>query len=101
MMSLHIAPRREDELAGVVAIAGRLLRPDLLADEVVGRPPILLVHGDQDDVVPPQSLQLAAEALEEAGWKDVFAHVMQGTAHGIAPDGLSVSLAFMRDKLGL
>jgi phospholipase/carboxylesterase len=101
MMSLHIAPRREDEIAGVVAIAGRLLRPDLLADEVVGRPPILLVHGDQDDVVPPQSLQLAAEALQEAGWKDVFAHVMQGTAHGIAPDGLSVSLAFMRDKLGL
>lgn len=101
MMSLHIAPRREDELAGVVAIAGRLLRPDLLADEVVGRSPILLVHGDQDDVVPPQSLQLAAEALQEAGWKDVFAHVMQGTAHGIAPDGLSVSLAFMRDKLGL
>jgi phospholipase/carboxylesterase len=39
--------------------------------------------------------------LQEAGWKDVFAHVMQGTAHGIAPDGLSVSLAFMRDKLGL
>jgi phospholipase/carboxylesterase len=101
MMGLHIAPRREDELAGVVAIAGRLLRPDLLADEVVGRSPILLVHGDQDDVVPPQSLQLAAEALQEAGWKDVFAHVMQGTAHGIAPDGLSVSLAFMRDKLGL
>ena len=101
MMSLHIAPRREDELAGVVAIAGRLLRPDLLADEVVVRSPILLVHGDQDDVVPPQSLQLAAEALQEAGWKDVFAHVMQGTAHGIAPDGLSVSLAFMRDKLGL
>jgi phospholipase/carboxylesterase len=101
MMSLHIAPRREDEIAGVVAIAGRLLRPDLLADEVVGRSPILLVHGDQDDVVPPQSLQLAAEALQEAGWKDVFAHVMQGTAHGIAPDGLSVSLAFMRDKLGL
>jgi phospholipase/carboxylesterase len=85
----------------VVAFSGRLLRPDLLADEVQSRPPVLLVHGDADDVVPVQSLPEAAEALQGAGWKDVYAHVMKGTAHGIAPDGLSVALAFMRDRLGL
>ncbi len=101
MMALHVAPRREDSVAGIVAFSGRLLEPELLEDEVVVRPPILLVHGDQDDVVPPQSLPDAAEALQGAGWKDVYAHVMKGTAHGIAPDGLSVALAFMRDKLGL
>ena len=101
MMSLHVAPRREDPIAGIVAFSGRLLRPELLADEVKVRPPVILIHGDEDDVVPPQSLPAAAEALQEAGWQDVFAHVMKGTAHGIAPDGLSVALAFMRDKLGL
>ncbi|MFB9150584.1 alpha/beta hydrolase [Roseovarius ramblicola] len=101
MMALHVAPRREDEVAGIVAFSGRLLRPDLLADEAVSRPPVLLVHGDADDVVPVQSLPEAAEALQQAGWKDVYAHVMEGTGHGIAPDGLSVALAFMRDKLGL
>jgi len=101
MMALHVAPRREDAVAGIVAFSGRLLSPETLADEVVVRPPVLLVHGDQDDVVPPQSLPQAAEALQEAGWQDVYAHVMKGTAHGIAPDGLSVALAFMRDKLGL
>lgn len=101
MMALHVAPRREDAVAGVVAFSGRLLSPETLADEVVVRPPVLLVHGDQDDVVPPQSLPAAAEALQEAGFQDVFAHIMKGTAHGIAPDGLSVALAFMRDKLNL
>ena len=101
MMSLHVAPRREDEVAGVVAFSGRLMSPETLAEETVSRPPILLVHGDSDDVVPPQSLPQAAEALQEAGWKDVYAHVMKGTGHGIAPDGLSGALAFMRDKLGL
>jgi len=69
--------------------------------EVVVRPPVLLVHGDADDVVPVQSLPEAAEALQKAGWQDVYAHIMKGTAHGIAPDGLSVALAFMRDKLSL
>ncbi|MEM9968585.1 MAG: alpha/beta fold hydrolase [Pseudomonadota bacterium] len=101
MMALHVAPRREDAVAGIVAFSGRLLSPELLADETRVRPPVLLLHGDQDDVVPPQSLPAAAEALQEAGWKDVYAHIMKGTAHGIAPDGLSVALAFMRDKLGL
>ncbi|EAQ01450.1 phospholipase/carboxylesterase family protein [Pseudooceanicola batsensis HTCC2597] len=101
MMALHVAPRREDEIAGIVAFSGRLLKPDLLEDEVVSRPPILLVHGDQDDVVPPQSLPEAAETLQQAGWKEIYAHVMKGTGHGIAPDGLSVALAFMRDKLSL
>jgi phospholipase/carboxylesterase len=101
MMSLQVAPRREDEIAGIVAFSGRLLAPELLKDEAVSKPSILLVHGDQDDVVPPQSLPEAAEALDEAGFKEVYAHIMKGTAHGIAPDGLSVALAFMRDKLGL
>ncbi|GGL74850.1 phospholipase [Wenxinia marina] len=101
MMALHVAPRREDPVAGVVAFSGRLLEPELLADEVVSRPPVLLVHGDQDEVVPPQSLPDAAQALQEAGWTEVYAHVMKGTAHGIAPDGLQVALAFMRERLGL
>jgi phospholipase/carboxylesterase len=101
MMSLHVAPRREDPVAGIVAFSGKLLSPELLKDEVVSRPPVLLIHGDADDVVPPQSLPEAAEALQAAGWQDVYAHIMKGTAHGIAPDGLSVALAFMRDKLGL
>jgi phospholipase/carboxylesterase len=100
MMSLHVAPRREDSVAGIVAFSGRLLEPELLADEVQSRMPILLVHGDQDDVVPVQSLPQAAEALQNAGFSDVYAHVMKGTAHGIAPDGLSVALAFIRDQLG-
>ncbi len=100
MMTLHVAPRREDPVAGLVCFSGRLLAPDLLADDVQSRPPVLLVHGDADDVVPPQALPEAAQALQTAGWTDVYAHVMKGTGHGIAPDGLSVALAFLRDECG-
>ncbi len=100
MMTLHVAPRREDPVAGLVCFSGRLLAPDLLADDVQSRPPVLLVHGDADDVVPSQALPEAAQALQTAGWTDVYAHVMKGTGHGIAPDGLSVALAFLRDECG-
>ncbi len=100
MMALYVAPRRAQAVAGVVGFSGRLMSPELLEDEAVVKPPVLLVHGDQDDVVPPTSLPEAADALTAAGF-EVYAHVMKGTAHGIAPDGLSVAAAFMREKLGI
>jgi phospholipase/carboxylesterase len=100
MMALYVAPRRPEAVAGVVGFSGRLMSPELLEDEAVVKPPVLLVHGDQDDVVPPASLPEAADALTAAGF-EVYAHVMKGTAHGIAPDGLSVAAAFMREKLGI
>lgn len=101
MMSLHVGPRREDEVAGIVGFSGRLLEPENLADDAISRPQILLLHGDEDQMVPIEEMPKAVEALQEAGWKDVYAHVMKGTAHGIAPDGLNVALAFMIDKLRL
>jgi phospholipase/carboxylesterase len=101
MMALHVAPRRARPFAGIVAFSGRLLKPESLAEEAVSKPPVLLVHGDRDPVVPVQSLPEAAEALEAAGFERVYAHVMQGTEHGIAPDGLQVALAFLRDVWGL
>ena len=100
MMALHVAPRREEEVAGVVGFSGRLMEPESLEDEVRVRPPVLLIHGDQDDVVPPQSLPDAGNALTAAGFT-VYAHVSEGTGHGIAPDGLQVALAFIRNRLGL
>jgi phospholipase/carboxylesterase len=100
MMSLHVAPRRAEPVAGVVGFSGRLLAPERLETEAVSRPPVLLVHGDADDIVPVASLREAGDALTRAGF-ETYGHVMRGTAHGIAPDGLSVALAFMREKLGI
>ena len=98
MMSLHVAPRRADPIAGIVGFSGRLMFPEALQDEILTKPPVILIHGNADDVVPFQEMQLAGEALQGAGF-DVYGHVMEGTAHGIAPDGISVALAFMREQL--
>ncbi|MBP9182142.1 MAG: dienelactone hydrolase family protein [Fuscovulum sp.] len=100
MMAMHVAPRRAQAVAGVVAISGRLLAPERLQDEVVVRPPVLLVHGDQDGVVPFGNMEFAGQSLVQAGFQ-VYGHVMEGTAHGIAPDGLGVTLQFLKDRLPL
>ncbi len=100
MMSLHVAPRRNEPVAGVVGFSGRLMVPERLGEEMQSTPPVLLIHGDADDVVPFEEIQAAGETLQGAGFT-VFAHVMEGTGHGIAPDGLSVALAFIREQLAV
>ena len=99
MMALHVLPRRDQPVAGIIGFSGRLLVPELLPTEAKVKPPVLLLHGDQDPMVPFQDMQLAGEALEKAGF-DVYGHVMKGTGHGISPDGLSVALSFLKDRLG-
>lgn len=98
MMSLHVAPRREMAVAGVVAISGKLMRPATLAQEGKVKPPVLLIHGDQDPVVPFDEMAAAGNVLVSNGFT-TYGHVMKGTGHGIAPDGLQVALSFMADRL--
>ena len=98
MMSLHVAPRRAEQIAGVVAISGRLLVPERLGVEAVVKPPVLLVHGDRDEVVPFADMSLAGVALSRAGFS-TYAHVMKGMGHGISNDGLGVTLSFLKEML--
>jgi phospholipase/carboxylesterase len=100
MMSLHVAPRRPAPVAAIAAFSGRLLAPERLAAEAVSKPPVLLLHGDADDVVPYPSMEEAAGHLSRAG-VETYTYTMQGTGHGIAPDGLGQAVGFLRMKLGL
>ncbi len=98
MMAMHVAPRRAEAIAGVVAISGRLLQPEALVQDSRVKPPVLLIHGDADPVVPFGDMAKAGQALNAAGFA-TFGHVMRGTGHGIAPDGLSATLAFLQENL--
>ncbi|MEM0923365.1 MAG: dienelactone hydrolase family protein [Pseudomonadota bacterium] len=98
MMSLSVGPRRKTSLAGIVGFSGRMI--DETLGEAASRPPVLLIHGDMDEVIPVAALPAAKEALETAGF-EVHAHVSKGTGHGIAPDGLGLALGFLCDKLGI
>ena len=100
MMALHIVPRRDKPIAALVGFSGRLLEPERLAAETKVRVPVLLLHGDRDDMVPFASLGEAADALVAAGF-ETYAFVEKGMGHGIAPDGLGQAVGFLRAKLGL
>ncbi|MEM1164020.1 MAG: prolyl oligopeptidase family serine peptidase, partial [Pseudomonadota bacterium] len=64
------------------------------------KPPVLLIHGDMDEMINVSEMSAAETALREAGF-DVSSHISRGTGHGIAPDGLSLALQFLMDKFGV
>lgn len=95
MMSLYVGLRRALAPAGILGYSGALIGAESLAREIRARPPVLLVHGDADEVVPPQALPLAARGLEAAG-VPVESLVCPGLGHGIDEEGLREGGAFLR-----
>jgi phospholipase/carboxylesterase len=92
MMALHVGLRRHAPPAAIVGYSGMLVLPPsgdpaAFANEIVARPPILLVHGVEDDVIPAQALFQSCQALAalEIG---VEWHLSEGIGHGIDPEGL-------------
>jgi phospholipase/carboxylesterase len=93
MMALHVGPRRPAALAAIVGYSGLLVTPpdeamiDAFAAEIISRPPILLAHGDQDELIPPQALFQAAQGLAALDIP-VEWHISPGIGHGIDAEGL-------------
>jgi len=98
MMALHVALRRARPCAAVVGYSGRLVGAEALAEEVVARPPVLLIHGDADPMVPVQSLADAVAGLNAAGVA-VESHIRPGLGHGIDGDGLELGARFLAKAL--
>ncbi|KTF67841.1 MULTISPECIES: alpha/beta hydrolase [unclassified Sphingomonas] len=94
MMALHVGLRRRHPIAGIIGISGMLVDPGSLEAEITNRPPVLLIHGTADDVVPFRSLELAANALSAAG-VPVTTHVSRGLGHSVDQDGLAAAAAFV------
>ena len=97
MMSLHVAPRRPEPLAGIVAFSGRYVEaPE--AGPILSKPPVLLTHGDRDEVIPVAALHEAREALSAEGFALRW-HVSPGMGHGIGQDSLGLAAEFLATHL--
>ena len=99
MMSLYVAPRRKSAIAGVVGYSGALIGGQLLADEVQAKPPVLLVHGTADQMVPFDAMGMAATGLKSVGI-DVVTEARPGLPHSIDEIGLQKGGAFLRHHFG-
>ncbi len=100
MTSLYTAPRLPAPVAGVLGYSGALIGADTLAAEATAKPPVMLVHGTDDPVVPFQAMAAAEQVLTSAGIPvETFAR--PGLAHGIDQDGLRLGVGFLKHVLSV
>jgi phospholipase/carboxylesterase len=105
MMALHVGLRRRTTPAAIVGYSGLLVLPpeqgpDAMAAEIRARPPVLLVHGDRDDLIPLEGLFHAAQGLAALGIP-VEWHLSHGIGHGIDAEGLRHGGEFLSRRFGV
>lgn len=95
MMSLYTAPRRAEAIAGIVAFSGAMVGAETFDTEMKSKPPVCIIHGEQDEVVPFAAMGLAEKALRTQH-VSVETHARPMLGHGIDPEGLDVATQFLR-----
>jgi phospholipase/carboxylesterase len=105
MMALHTGLRRSQPPAAIVGYSGIFVLPeravpDAIAGEIQSKPPVLLVHGDQDELIPVQALLLGAQGLA-ALEVPVEWHISPGIGHGIDQEGLRHGGEFLARRFAL
>ena len=103
MMALEVGLARPQPLAGILGYSGLHVTPEGRAADITGpviasRPPVLLIHGDADEVIPPQALPRSLASLKAAG-VPVRGHLSRGLGHGIDSEGLLLGGAFLAERL--
>lgn len=92
MMSLHVGLKRKP--AAIVGYSGLLAAPP--ARDLASAPPVLLIHGDSDPMIPPEFLFTSAATLARVG-VPVQWHVSPNTPHAIDGSGLALGGQFLSD----
>jgi phospholipase/carboxylesterase len=105
MMALHTGLRRPERPAAIVGYSGLFVLPDgaepeAVSGEIKARPPVLLVHGDRDDLIPPQALFLSAQYLAALEIPTEW-HMSAGVGHGIDEEGLRQGGEFLAKRFGV
>jgi phospholipase/carboxylesterase len=105
MMALHVGLRRATAPAAIVGFSGMIVMeegkgPESLAPQVRSKPPILLVHGDRDEVIPVDALFLSTDALAAAEVPCQW-HLSIGLGHGIDAEALRHGGLFLAQSFGL
>ena len=98
MLALHVGVRCDVAPAAIVGYSGMIAGPEHLERDIKARPPIQLIHGDQDELIPVEALHITREALASVGIP-VEWHIRRGLGHGIDQEGQRLGAEFLKRSL--
>jgi len=100
MMAINTAITTQEEFNCVVGFSGKIINKDNLQSRIKNKSKILLVHGDQDEIVKSNFL-LEAKDFFERNKFDIQTKLINNCGHHIPIEGSSLALSFIKKNLKL
>ena len=95
MMSINVGLSDKEKFAGIIGFSGKIINRNELGNRILSRPSTLLIHGDQDEIVPPVNL-LEAKDFFERNKIDITTKMLKGCGHNIPVEASSLGLTFLK-----
>jgi len=98
MMALHIGARQTESFASIVGFSGALVGTSNIAKETTSKCPVLLIHGEADEMLPVHAVTLAENGLRSAGFTPKII-TRPALPHSIDQEGAIAAAAFLKNHL--
>lgn len=95
MMSINVGLSDKEKFAGIIGFSGKIINRNELGNRILSKPSTLLIHGDQDEIVPPVNL-LEAKDFFERNKIDITTKMLKGCGHNIPVEASSLGLTFLK-----
>ena len=95
MMSINVGLSEKEKFAGIIGFSGKIINRNELGNRILSKPSTLLIHGDQDEIVPPVNL-LEAKDFFERNKIDITTKMLKGCGHNIPVEASSLGLTFLK-----
>ena len=94
MMALHIGLRQSERLAAILGYSGIILGESEIPEQCKSKPPIMMIHGSQDDLIPVEALEHTISILN----KNNIIHdsrIINNLGHGINDEAIKIGRDFL------
>ena len=98
MMSINIGLTGNEAFNCIVGFSGKIINTENLKTRKRNSTHTLLIHGDQDDVVPPTHLLEAKDFLLREN-VDIETHLIKNCSHHISIEASSIALNYILKKI--
>ena len=95
MIAYELGNFMKRTLAGCVMLSGRILSSDQLVNNFFIKTPLLIVHGDNDDIVDPKHFTKACQIAKSNGF-NVQEHLIKNEGHTISQKTLEIVHNFIK-----
>ena len=98
MLALTVGTALAEPLRAILSFSGAFIASEAFAAGLAAKPPVALMHGEDDTVLDAGFSRTAAAELQAAGF-EVGLHLTPGLGHGISNEGLAFATSFVIAQL--